>query len=135
MTFVVDASVVASWLLPDEHSAAGDAIADRLETETALAPDLLWHEVRNLLLKAHRRGRLSQDEFFAALGRFGTLPLQLSSCGDGMRIAQLALTYRLSAYDAAYLALAKIEGVPLASFDALLRQAAAAERVPVAPAM
>ncbi|WP_426239734.1 PIN domain-containing protein [Pararhizobium sp. DWP1-1-3] len=41
----------------------------------------------------------------------------------------LARAHQLSAYDAAYLALAITEGLPLATLDKKLRQAAAAEAV------
>lgn len=52
MAFVVDASLVAAWLLPDESRAETDAILDRLADEPAIAPDLLMHDARNILAMA-----------------------------------------------------------------------------------
>ena len=56
MAFVPDASVAAAWLLPDEDAAVADLALDRLASETACVPGFFWHELRNLLLSAERRG-------------------------------------------------------------------------------
>jgi predicted nucleic acid-binding protein len=48
---------------------------------------------------------------------------------DEAAVLRLARAHRLSVYDAAYLELAQREGVPLATLDAGLRTAAAAEGV------
>jgi predicted nucleic acid-binding protein len=48
--------------------------------------------------------------------------------------AKLAVKHGLSAYDAAYLALALAARLPLATFDRRLRDAAKAEGVAVLPA-
>ena len=52
MAFVPDASVAAAWVLPDEEAALADLALDRLGAETAKAPGVFWHELRNLLLTA-----------------------------------------------------------------------------------
>jgi hypothetical protein len=56
MVFVVDASVVAGWFLPDERAETSDALAFRMRSEDAIAPDLFGHEARSLLLTALWRG-------------------------------------------------------------------------------
>ena len=58
MAFVSDASVAAAWVLPDEEAALADLALDRLGEETAKVPGVFWHELRNLLLSAERRGRI-----------------------------------------------------------------------------
>lgn len=133
MPIVIDASVVAPWFLPDEANAAADALATRTADEGAVAPDLLWHEVRNFLVRALRRGRLPEEELWVSLRRFATLPLRSDGPGEAASVARLAIKHRLTAYDAAYLALAMSERLPLATFDKDLRTAAAAEGVPALP--
>ena len=59
MPFVVDASVVGSWLLPDEHHPEAVTSLDRLKDDEAFAPSLLWFEMRNLLLANERRQRIT----------------------------------------------------------------------------
>jgi predicted nucleic acid-binding protein len=133
MPIVIDASVVGPWFLPDEANAAADAVAARMAAEGAVAPDLLWHEVRNLLVRAFRRGRLPEEEVWVSLRRFATLPLRSAGSGDAMGVTRLAIKHGLTGYDAAYLALAQGERLPFATFDDDLRDAAVAEGVTVLP--
>ncbi|KDR89701.1 twitching motility protein PilT [Agrobacterium sp. TS43] len=129
MAFVVDASVVAAWFLPDEDGAVADDALARLETQDAFAPDLLSHELRNILLSAERRKRISADDIFAILMRFASLPVTLSSSADHVSIIRLAQKHALSAYDAAYLSLAISHNAPLATQDRKLAAAAKLENV------
>lgn len=129
MAFVTDASLAAQWVLPDEESALADLALDRLVTETAMVPELFWHEMRNLLLSAERRGRIDTrhvDKFMARLRR---LRIRCTDDTDDRDVMELARAHRLTAYDASYLALAIREGCALASLDRRLNEAAAAEGV------
>ena len=131
MGFVADASVVGAWLLPDETNVLAERALARLAGEDALAPDLLWHEIRNLLLTAARRQRIAGEDIVALLYRLADTPLKNAGPGDGVAIVRLALRHQLSAYDAAYLALAVRQNLPLATTDARLVAAARAEGVPL----
>ena len=134
MTIVVDASVAATWVLPDEDSTAADAILHRVAAEGAAAPDLLWHELRNILLMAARRGRLPETEIAPSLLRLRRLPLEtvdMAAGGDAPLLA-LAARHALTAYDAAYLLLACDRALSLATADRTLRRAAKAEGVDLA---
>jgi predicted nucleic acid-binding protein len=129
MPFVVDASIVAAWFLPDETSEIADRALEMLETDDAIAPDLLSHELRNILISAEKRKRIDQDAVFSILLRFTSLPLTLVSGSDHITIMRLAKKYSLSAYEAAYLALAVSRAIPLATSDKKLANAAASEHV------
>lgn len=131
MAFIVDASIAGAWLLPDEENAIADQMMERMVDEDAWAPDLLRHEIRSILLSAERRGRISDDLIHSALARFRALPLKLVGPGDDTEVVRLSRQYRLSAYDAAYLALALIENLPLATLDRKLADAARKEGVNV----
>lgn len=131
MSFVVDASVVGAWLLPDEDNQLAEAVMARMEEEDALAPDLLWHEIRSILLTAARRRRIAGEDIVALLYRLADAPLKNAGAGDGVEIVRLALRHQLSAYDAAYLALAFLRKLPLATADKRLAAAALSEGVPL----
>jgi predicted nucleic acid-binding protein len=131
MTLVVDPSFAAAWFLADEKNPLADDVAGRLAVDRAVAPDLFRHELRNVLLMAFRRGRLSKDEYFDNLARAERLPLVSRGGGDAARIGRLALKHGLSAHDAAYLSLAIEERATLATCDAALAAAAAAEGLTV----
>ena len=129
MAFVPDASIAAAWVLPDEEAALADLALDRLSAETAKAPGVFWHEMRNLLLTAERRGRIDERHADASMARLRRLPIACPGETDDREVMALARTHRLTAYDASYLALAIREGCALASLDRRLNEAAAAEGV------
>jgi predicted nucleic acid-binding protein len=129
MAVIVDASIVAAWLLPDETNVLGESVLARLESEDAFAPDLLWHEIRNVLITASRRKRIDENEILPLLQRLADIPLQNAGPGDNIEIVRLAQAHLLSAYDAAYLALAVLRKLPLATADKRLAAAARAEAV------
>ena len=131
MAFVVDASVTAGWFLPDERTDIADAIALRMQSEDAMAPDLFWHEALSLLLTALRRGRIPETAVYISLDRLATIPLRNAGASDAVTAARLAIKHGLSAYDAAYLELALREHAPLATLDRKLAAAATAENVAV----
>ncbi len=78
----------------------------RLSDEVMLAPDLLRHEVRSLLLNAVRRKRVAPDHI-----PWGPAPLRpvadpLRRRGDDRDVIALAERHGLTPYDAVYLWLA-----------------------------
>lgn len=129
MAFVTDASVAAAWVLPDEDAALAELALDRLGAETAMVPAVFWHELRNLLLSAERRGRVDGGHADASMARLRRLPIVCPSETDDREVMALARAHRLSAYDASYLALSVREGWALASLDRRLNAAAASEGV------
>ncbi len=131
MAFVLDASIVLAWLLPDEDSEAAQRIVTRLATESAQAPSLLHFEVSNALLQAGRRERISAALRAEMRAAFFALPVAIDSPDASAleRSDAIAARHALSIYDASYLELAARRGIALATFDAALARAARAESV------
>lgn len=102
---------------------------DRLSDETAVVPGIFWHEMRNVLLVAERRGRISPDATERHLNRLRILPLVTDYDQDDAQNLALARRHALSSYDAAYLETAKRRGATIATLDAKLATAAAAEGI------
>lgn len=127
---VVDASIAAAWLLPEEDSEAAETLIAGLSQRSPV-PSLFWHELRNILVMAERRGRIVAGEAAAAMGRLRRLPLDDAGAGSDGAVLALASAHRLTAYDAAYLALAQERGLPLATLDLKLAGAARREGVPL----
>lgn len=130
MSVVLDASAIAGWLMPDETPPADIARAVT-GAGRLTAPWLLWVELRNILITGERRGRLTPATVEAFLAAVDDLGIELDTETPGDAVLHLARQYRLSAYDALYLELARRRGFALATLDAALARAAAAERVPV----
>jgi len=131
MTLVVDASIAAAWFLPDEANLFADKVLQRVASDGALVPDLFWHEMRNVLTLSCRRQRLSRDEVRRSMLRLTQLNLATATSLDGELILALTERHQLTAYDAAYLALAIASKLPLTTLDRQLITAAAREGVPL----
>jgi predicted nucleic acid-binding protein len=128
MPFVVDASVVGSWVLRDENHPEALTALERLKDDEAFAPSLLWFELRNLLLANERRQRITPAQTAAALNLVQELPLRLDGQADSDTTLQLARAHSLTIYDAAYLELAVRRHLPLVTFDTALAEAARSEK-------
>lgn len=128
MSFVLDNSVVTGWYLLDQATTYTQTIATRLETESALVPPLWQLELANVLKTACTRGKLSLEAARQILDTLGELPIEVDRRpGPNQRqLFELAMHYKLSSYDAAYLELAQRHGITLATQDAQLRDAAIA---------
>lgn len=134
MPFVLDASIAVAWHLPDESAEYAGRILDTLRGGKALAPAVWPLEVANALVVAERRGRLAPGEASRASMLLSALPIvvrTLTMSDVSEYVLPLALHHGLSIYDASYLAVAIIEGAPLATADGLLRDAAVRAGIPI----
>lgn len=136
MNFVLDASVTLSWAFEDERTDEALAVLDRLGRSEAVTSAIWPLEVANALLSAERARRIEPD----AANRFAALLLDLPIVIDPVErrrpldsVRQLARTHALSAYDGSYLELALRLGIPLATLDARLGDAARAAGVGLLP--
>jgi len=129
MAFVLDASVTACWAFADEDHPHARAAFQRIRTEEAVVPSLWWFEVRNILVVNERRRRIAEAATATFLSALSRLPVREDHHPDEAAVLRLARAHQLSVYDAAYLELARREGLPLATLDVQLQKAAARERI------
>ena len=129
---VLDASVALGWCFKNEATEAADRVLARLAAEAAYVP-AIWHlEIANVLVLSQRRRRITparSAEFIALLETLAIVVDEETPSRAFGRVLDLAREERLTAYDAAYLELAMRLGLPLASKDSDLCDAA--ERVGV----
>ena len=124
---VVDASVAAAWLLPDEATAMTEAALAATATMAVWVPALWQLEIGNLLLVAQRRRRIDDAKRRELVAAAAALRLRVDREPVSMiDLDALAARHKLSAYDAAYLELAQRRGLPLATLDAGLLAALSA---------
>ena len=116
---VVDCSVLSAALFEEETR---DQALSLLTGKTLHAPYLLDHEIISVALI---KGRLGWPEsvITLALSDYAQHDIELHRTAAEAQ-HQLALRYKLSAYDAAYLWLAAELKAPLATFDQKLAAAA-----------
>ena len=130
---VLDASVATAWLLEDEDEPDAIALLDLLREREALVPQL-WHvEIRNALLSAERRGRITPSQTAERLGYLKTLLIHTDQEPDFDAAIALARNHNLTFYDATYLELALRLDLPLATLDNALTRSAEAEGVSWVP--
>ena len=115
-TLVVDASVAAQWLVPDNNTP--EALLVLQHVPSLAAPELLYAEVSNTLWKRVQRGELSRAEGETLLATFLTIPvdtypstLLLPSAWD------IAVEAGITVYDGLYVALAHHLQAPLVTAD------------------
>ena len=129
MALILDSSVAASWALPDEDAELVRIALPRLLTEDIYVPSIFWHEIRNIVLVNERRKRLDEAQSMAVIDHIAGLEPFIDNDADHNGILALGRAYALSAYDAAYLELAKRLGGTLLTLDDRLSRAASTERV------
>ena len=120
-TIVIDASVVAKWLLPDgQGSAAANRVKKDLVERTLLiaVPVFIFYEVNNLLKSAALSSRIDPKKAAAAYEGFLNLELSVYSSKEILKhTLDKAFELDISSYDASYVALAEYLQVPFYTAD------------------
>jgi predicted nucleic acid-binding protein len=130
--FVLDGSVTLVWAFEDETEDYAESVLDALGKMSAIVPAVWPLEVANALLIGERRNRISEAKVAQFLALLQTLPIAtddetaVRAWQDTLHLARL---HELTVYDAAYLEVAVRLGLPLASLDDKLKEAAAAAGV------
>ena len=118
---VVDASVTAAWLLPDEATPFTEAALQATATAEVWVPALWLLEIGDLLLNAQRRKRIGDAKRRELVAAAAALRLRVDREPVAMvDLDVLAARHGLSAHDATYLELALRRKLPLATLDARL---------------
>jgi predicted nucleic acid-binding protein len=126
LSLVLDASTALAAVMPDENSIFARSAISAAVREGLVVPALWPYEIQNGLLMARRRDRIDAESFGEALAALRGLEAELyppQGLGHELRLAE---AHGLTAYDAAYLAVAIGAGATLATNDKLLAKAARA---------
>lgn len=125
---VLDASLTVAWGFEDEPGSLAHGVLDRLEGESAAVPPIWPFEVANGVLVGERRQHWSPADVAGFFALLTTLPIEIEAGGGSAPalapVLALAREHRLSVYDASYLELALRRGLPLATLDRRLQDAA-----------
>jgi predicted nucleic acid-binding protein len=130
--FVLDCSITLAWFFEDEADAYAEAVEDSLTKASAVVPALWSLEVANGLVVGERRRRTTEAKVTQFLALLRSLPIVVddeTAARAWQDTLPLARAHELSAYDAAYLELAMRRGLPLATLDEKLADAAEAAGV------
>lgn len=122
---VTDASIATAWYLDRENATAHAAFAEALQYGI-IVPGNFHVEVAQALLRAVRLGQFVKDDLAESVESL-LLVKTVVELPPLSVIVHFAEKYALSAYDAGYLAAAKLRRVQLATIDTQLGRAAQAE--------
>jgi predicted nucleic acid-binding protein len=132
MSVVLDSSATLAWIYSDETTEAIRHVFNLLSQKGAWVPAFWRLEIANALQAGVQRGRHDVAFRDATLADLALLPITLDAETDqqawGATI-RLAERHGLTLYDAAYLELADRRGLPLATLDSELREAARRENI------
>lgn len=126
-SFVLDASVIVSWFSPHEDNQYAMEVLNLFEDKSAIAPGLCCLEVTNVLRLLEKKKSIQRLDVERALQYVDALPIEIDKidCRFGRQdLFNLAREHDLTIYDACYLDLAVRLGLPLATLDAKLAEAA-----------
>jgi predicted nucleic acid-binding protein len=129
--FVLDTSVSLAWFLDDPTPPLAIRARRALyQGARALVPALWVSEMANGFAMVERRGLLSRSYIDRSVDEVESLLATVIDhrSADAMSLRQafsVAIMFRLTAYDAAYLELARREQLPLVTLDRELISAAA----------
>lgn len=119
-SIVIDASVVAKWLLPDEKNLHANLIKKEFaKREVSIAvPSFIFYEVNNLLKSALLSGRIDRKSAVSLYEAFLNLDFTVHFSKQLLGAAlKKAIELNISCYDANYLCLAEYLNVPFYTAD------------------
>lgn len=117
--YVIDASAAVEYLL---RTRLGSAVADVIGDTTLVAPELLDAEVLSAVRRGVLKGRLDLRRARMAIRDLSEWPIERLSHRE---LVRSAWEYRenVSAYDAFYLAAARVHDLPILTTDGRLSRA------------
>jgi predicted nucleic acid-binding protein len=134
-SFVLDNSVAMRWCFESGAHPYADSVLDRLATgDTAMVPVLWFYEASAVLSRAQNIGTLIASKAAEFITELQSPRITADDAGVERVLTdvhRLALAYRLTSYDAAYLELAIRLNLPLATLDDELIRAAGVAGIPV----
>jgi predicted nucleic acid-binding protein len=134
VTVVIDANALVALLASEPQ---GPAIAELIERWIAEerelhAPALARYEIANVLTRQLAAGQLSKEDIKNGWQALEELPITYHALLDGPAAIDVAATLgRRSAFDAAYVALARSLDAELWTLDGPLARNAAGQKLPV----
>jgi predicted nucleic acid-binding protein len=117
---VVDASVLAAWCFREPRAREAFRV---IQSSDLYAPSLLAYELASIARRKAASYPEQADLLGEALKTALALPIRWTEV-DHVAVLRIALDGNLTTYDASYLYLARVLGIPLATFDQRLDRAA-----------
>jgi predicted nucleic acid-binding protein len=132
MAFVLDNSIAVRWFIKDQRTPYSDFVLSRMTLEDVHVPAIFCIELTSVLMKESNKGTLSTsavDAFFLLLDEFDLHVAKANT--DLQPLYKQAGKHRLSPADTTYLLLAMELGLPIATADIRMQEAALRAGIPL----
>ncbi|GBR76393.1 virulence associated protein C (VapC)-like PIN domain [Candidatus Termititenax persephonae] len=127
MLYVLDASFCASCLLPDEQTAGWEEVFLNVIADAEVyVPQIWWYEMANIFRNNVKRKRLDWATVLELNQCLLNYAFSTDSSFGGAyteKLLEITKTYDLTAYDAAYLELARRKNATVGTLDDRLKAA------------
>ena len=133
--FVLDASVALGWLIDNPPSPYSERVQQLMLSRAKAVVPVHWHlEIANALLMAERRKILHRElpDVLTDIGALMSFIETDAMTDDIGTLVSVGRRQLLTAYDAAYVALAARLNVALATQDSAMISAARRLKIPIA---
>ena len=128
MRFVLDASIAITWAMRDKDHPLADLAFRAIQSDRPLFLESSGMSSGTYLVLNERRNRITPEDSAQFLMDLEQFSIVLDT-PRGANLMDLSRRYKLSVYDAAYLAAAQNSRLPLATLDRNLQDAALAAGV------
>ncbi len=120
--FVLDTSAAMALFLQEMEGLLIEADLKEIINSNGqiFVPPLFWFEVENTLVSAFNRKRITMEEIYGIEFDMSELPIVTDPVPDTAirsRIREIAISKKLTFYDASYVELSQRLQIPLKSFD------------------
>jgi predicted nucleic acid-binding protein len=133
MAFVIDNSITIAWSVSSQANRYSRLMLERARREDVHAPHVWPLEFLNALRVLERRKLLLAHQVDGIVARISKMQIRIeTTLADNWALIELSRRLTLSIYDASYLEFAQRRGLPLATKDKPMRDAARAAGVTLA---
>ncbi|MDR0758503.1 MAG: type II toxin-antitoxin system VapC family toxin [Treponema sp.] len=113
MDMLLDASAIMAIILNEPNK---DVVIKLTKGSTLLSTEMISYEIGNALISLYKRHKLRETEIIEAYNSFKKIPIR-SLDVDMEKVFKISCKYKIYAYDAYYLEVAKRLRLPLITFD------------------
>ncbi len=126
MNFVLDCSVTVPWLEGEGADPYSKSVLNSLTDCYAYVPVLWGYELANAIVTVQKRNVISPsqvEQFMEQIRGLNILVYAIHDLKHDQMLVEIGHSYGLTAYDSAYLKLAMVRGLPMATHDEALKKA------------
>jgi predicted nucleic acid-binding protein len=127
MDVLLDASAIMAVILNETNK---DVVIKLTKGLTLLSPEMIPYEIGNALISLYKRHKLKENEVIEAYRSFRKIPIRTLAVGMEKAL-EIACKYKVYAYDAYYLEVAKRLNLPLITFDMPMQNVALAMNITI----